>query len=257
VRPNPALPREAGPTGRPRRVGAPRRSRRHHRLQPQPRQARGSFPSSSRLAAFRERCPTSRRRVQSRCGKTTELPRATRVASGLTGSRGSRIHTSCAVLLAPVLDRAFARWCFTVECDRPSGWAAAFSDPATRTAATTPISRSVAAPTGSRAEQARSLTPAAGPARATHHGRRSGPCRLLTRVQHPSDARPSRTWRAAQHRDCLWAPGGWYRTEARCRARWASTTTCSMAARSKMSPLLQARQEGEQTSRSSRSSPLV
>ena len=63
-----------------------------------------------------------------------------------SGSRGARIHTSCAVVVAPTLDRAFARWCFTVECDRPSRWAAAFSDPATRTAATTPTSRSVARP---------------------------------------------------------------------------------------------------------------
>ena len=61
-----------------------------------------------------------------------------------SGSRGARIHTSCAVVSAPTLDRAFARWCFTVECDRPRRWAAAFSDPATRTAATTPTSRSVA-----------------------------------------------------------------------------------------------------------------
>ena len=45
---------------------------------------------------------------------------------------------------APTLDRAFARWCFTVECDGPNWWAAAFSGPATRTAATTPTSRSVA-----------------------------------------------------------------------------------------------------------------
>ena len=51
--------------------------------------------------------------------------------------RGARIHTSCAVVAAPTLDRAFARWCLTVECDRPRRWAAAFSDPATRTAATT------------------------------------------------------------------------------------------------------------------------
>ena len=53
-----------------------------------------------------------------------------------SGSREARIHTSCAVVVAPILDRAFARWCFTVECDKPSRWAAAFSDPATRTAAT-------------------------------------------------------------------------------------------------------------------------
>ena len=40
------------------------------------------------------------------------------------------IHTSCAVVSAPTFDRAFARWCLTVECDRPRRWAAAFSDPA-------------------------------------------------------------------------------------------------------------------------------
>ena len=50
----------------------------------------------------------------------------------------------CAVVSAPTLDRALARWCFTVECDRPRRWAAAFSDPATRTASTTRTSRSVA-----------------------------------------------------------------------------------------------------------------
>ena len=55
-----------------------------------------------------------------------------------------RIHTSCAVVVAPTFVRAFARWCFTFECDRPRRWAAAFSDPATRSAATTPTSRPVA-----------------------------------------------------------------------------------------------------------------
>ncbi len=65
-----------------------------------------------------------------------------------SGNRGARIHTSCAVVAAPTLDRAFARWCFTVECDRPRRWAAAFSEPATRTAATTTTSRSVAHPAG-------------------------------------------------------------------------------------------------------------
>jgi len=34
------------------------------------------------------------------------------------GSCGARIHTSCADLSAPTFDRAFARWCLTVECDR-------------------------------------------------------------------------------------------------------------------------------------------
>ena len=61
-----------------------------------------------------------------------------------SGSRWARILTICALVSAPTLDLAFARWCFTVECDRPSRWAAAFSDPATGTAATTPTSRSVA-----------------------------------------------------------------------------------------------------------------
>jgi hypothetical protein len=28
------------------------------------------------------------------------------------------------VLYSPTFDRAFARWCLTVECDRPSRWAA-------------------------------------------------------------------------------------------------------------------------------------
>jgi hypothetical protein len=65
-----------------------------------------------------------------------------------TGSRGLRIHTSCAVVSSPILDRASARWCLTVECDRPRWWAASFYDPATRTAATTPTSRSVARSAG-------------------------------------------------------------------------------------------------------------
>jgi hypothetical protein len=46
-----------------------------------------------------------------------------------SGSRGANIHTSCAVVSAPTFVRAFARWCLTVECDRPRRWAAAFSDP--------------------------------------------------------------------------------------------------------------------------------
>ena len=55
-----------------------------------------------------------------------------------------------AVVSALTFDRAFVRWCFTVECDRPRRWAAAFSDPATRTAATTPTSRSVVLPAAPR-----------------------------------------------------------------------------------------------------------
>ncbi len=37
------------------------------------------------------------------------------------------IHTSCAVVAAPTLDRALANGCLTVECDRPSRWTAALS----------------------------------------------------------------------------------------------------------------------------------
>ena len=37
------------------------------------------------------------------------------------------IHTSYAVVAAPTFVRAFARWRFTVECERPRRWAAAFS----------------------------------------------------------------------------------------------------------------------------------
>ena len=61
-----------------------------------------------------------------------------------SGSRGPRIQTSCAVVATPALVRAFAKWCFTVECDRPRLWAAAFSDPVASTAAMTASSRSVA-----------------------------------------------------------------------------------------------------------------
>ena len=46
-----------------------------------------------------------------------------------SGSHSARIQTGCAVVSAPTFDRAFARWCFTVECSRPSRWAAAFSAP--------------------------------------------------------------------------------------------------------------------------------
>jgi hypothetical protein len=55
-----------------------------------------------------------------------------RGAHGLGQTRGQDPHE--AVVVASTLDRAFARWCFTVECDRPSRWAAAFSDPESRTA---------------------------------------------------------------------------------------------------------------------------
>ncbi len=38
-----------------------------------------------------------------------------------SGRRGARIHTSCAVVSAPTLDRAFARWCFTSSATSPGG----------------------------------------------------------------------------------------------------------------------------------------
>ncbi len=116
-------------------------------------------------------------------GDGTRIPALTRQAPSGSGRRGASIHTSCAVFAAPIFDRAFARWCFTVECDTPRRSAAAFSDPATRTAVTTTTSRSVA-----RAG-ARSLTPAASPRPATRPGLdRDG--RLLSRAQHLWGARP-------------------------------------------------------------------
>jgi hypothetical protein len=66
---------------------------------------------------------------------------------------------------------------------KPSWWAAAFSDPATRTAATTPTSRSVAR-CAERAARDCALMPGAWPPRPTHRGPRSACRRLLTRVQH-------------------------------------------------------------------------
>ena len=102
------------------------------------------------------------------------LPRdiGSRIASG-SGSRGARIHTSCAVVVRAHLGPGIGWWCFTVECDRPSRRAAAFSDPAPRTAATTTTSRSVARPAG------RSLTPAASPRPATHRDPRWARRRLI------------------------------------------------------------------------------
>lgn len=84
----------------------------------------------------------------------------------------------------PTFHRAFARWCFTVECERPRRWAAAFSDPASITAVTTATSRSVARSSEPRAARARLLTPPASRRRATRRGPRSGSCRLLTRARH-------------------------------------------------------------------------
>jgi hypothetical protein len=70
--------------------------------------------------------PAFRTGVAPRCPDRSSSTCAIALGSG---SRGARIHTSCAVVSAPTFDRAFARWCFTVECDRPRRWAAAFSDP--------------------------------------------------------------------------------------------------------------------------------
>ena len=51
-------------------------------------------------------------------------------------------HTRCAVVVAPTLERTFARWCFTVEWSRLTRRSAgAASDPAARTAATTGLPR--------------------------------------------------------------------------------------------------------------------
>ena len=52
-----------------------------------------------------------------------------RLSPSGSGRRGARIHTSCAVVSAPTPHRAFARWCFTVECDSRRRWAAALLRP--------------------------------------------------------------------------------------------------------------------------------
>ena len=39
--------------------------------------------------------------------------------SSVSGRRGARMRARCAVVATPTLERAFARWCFTVECERP------------------------------------------------------------------------------------------------------------------------------------------
>src|SRR4051794_14228372 len=62
-----------------------------------------------------------------------------RRAAGFRQPR-AQIHTSCAVVSAPTLDRALARWCLTVGCDGRGRGAAAFSDRATSPAATPPPS---------------------------------------------------------------------------------------------------------------------
>ena len=52
---------------------------------------------------------------QEGCHSIASLPKWRSAGSD---SRAARIYTSCAVVVAPTLDRAFARWCFTVERDR-------------------------------------------------------------------------------------------------------------------------------------------
>ena len=49
-------------------------------------------------------------------GPSVGIDRYSAVWAVLSGSgrREARIHTSWAVVSAPTLDRAFARWCFTV-----------------------------------------------------------------------------------------------------------------------------------------------
>src|SRR5450759_1520558 len=68
------------------------------------------------------RCGSDQRAVMPASVRAGDRDRYSAVWAMSSGSvrRGARIHTSCAVVAAPTLDRAFARWCFTIECDRPS-----------------------------------------------------------------------------------------------------------------------------------------
>ena len=75
----------------------------------------------------------------------------------------------CMITVGPLDVIIPTRWCFTVECDGPRRWAAAFSEPAGMTAATTASSRSVAIPT---AAPRRALTPVAALRPTTHPGPR-------------------------------------------------------------------------------------
>ena len=110
------------------------------------------------------------------------------------------------------LDQAFARWCFTVECDRPRRCAGASFDPATRTAATTTLtSRSVArarrSRVGARADprrlraDGRDSPGLAGPGRSG--ARRRGP--RAGRSERPGPARRGPELRARQW---VWPRGG-------------------------------------------------
>ena len=104
-----ARPRARGPRGDPPsnlardRGDAGALGRRDRRLLPRVH-ARGSAHCSDPPA-------------QSGFGTVRPRADATRPPAALSGSgsRGARIHTSCAVVSAPTLDRAFARWCFTVD----------------------------------------------------------------------------------------------------------------------------------------------
>ena len=89
------------------------------------------------------------------------------------------IHTSCAVVVAPTFERAFATWCLTVECEtqavrgrllRP-GDEHNYHDLA-----------------GRSFEPSCLLAPSASRRRATHPDPRSAGCRLLSRFQHLSGA---------------------------------------------------------------------
>ena len=83
-------------------------------------------------------------------------PRSTRVAPSSShppSTMRSPGGANGCTIIALTSVRAFARWRFTVECDRRRRWAVAFSDPATKTAVTTPTSRSVARPAGWRGDR--------------------------------------------------------------------------------------------------------
>ena len=164
---------------------------------------RARFSESSRSRSVRQRSPmlTSgwTRQVPRRCWQEREEGPEGIIGTHRLGQPRAKIHTSCAVVSAPTLDRAFARWCFTVECQRPRRWAAAFSEPARTTAATTPTSRSVARSAAARSAWVRSLMQSGPPRRATHRGPRSGSRRLLTRARHLSGA-PLHPFRVARAR---------------------------------------------------------
>jgi hypothetical protein len=85
---------------------------------------------SQRAAMWRRAAPTAPERLAPHCRRSPpQHPPARLVCpwslgvgwatpSG-SGIRGARIHARCAVVSAPTRELAFARWCFTVECDSP------------------------------------------------------------------------------------------------------------------------------------------